>query len=310
MFKFDESFDINQISHTGARAIGILGLLIQTPASFEEIRQKLIEADIFEENQSDDILRIDLNTLKSIGCELSRPLQSDGYKYRLLDHPFKIDLTLEDAALLKKVFAPIESNADLTLVKEYDKIFKKLAGYVSDEKVKQALLGITSLKRYDMSQIDRLLSCCKDGKMLELIYKKPTVNKPYKKKVIAEKLVFNNGKIYLHCYDTEIQSHRVLSVKGIKEIVSESKPEIVIKEEPLVVRFKMKNNGADTFKDTEKVIERNDEYLVIEGKYFNKFLATQRMLYFGPRCTVLEPQEFRNHVISKLKEMKKIYEKD
>ena len=60
MFKFDESFDINQISHTGARAIGILGLLIQTPASFEEIRQKLIEADIFEENQSDDILRIEI----------------------------------------------------------------------------------------------------------------------------------------------------------------------------------------------------------------------------------------------------------
>jgi predicted DNA-binding transcriptional regulator YafY len=60
--------------------------------------------------------------------------------------------------------------------------------------------------------------------------------------------------------------------------------------------------------NNEEIIEKTEDGFLIEGFYFNDFLATQRVLSFGSKCTVIEPLEFKKTIINKIKEMRNIYE--
>ena len=64
--------DINQVSLTGVRGIVLLALLIDAPRSLQEIRQAYLNLKIMEPEHSDDIIRIDINTLKASGCDITR----------------------------------------------------------------------------------------------------------------------------------------------------------------------------------------------------------------------------------------------
>ena len=86
MFKPADKSELNQVSLTGLRGIVLLGLLIEAPRSLKEIREIFTELNIFEPEHSDDILRIDINTLKeNIGnkselCDyLIKRFYNDGY---------------------------------------------------------------------------------------------------------------------------------------------------------------------------------------------------------------------------------------
>lgn len=72
MFKPADKSELNQVSRTGLRGIVLLGLLIEAPRSLKEIREIFTDLNIFEPEHSDDILRIDINTLKASGCEITK----------------------------------------------------------------------------------------------------------------------------------------------------------------------------------------------------------------------------------------------
>lgn len=127
MFKLDETTELNQISLTGARGIVLVGLLIAQPRLLEEIRKAFIELKIMEDENSDDILRIDLNTLKIMGCEISRASARTGYKYVLGKHPFSFKIQEEEFNILKKAYNNAKNRTDILGLLEYDDLFKKIA---------------------------------------------------------------------------------------------------------------------------------------------------------------------------------------
>ena len=90
--------DLNQISVTGIRAIIILGLLMIAPKSISEIRKSLVMYNIIDDTQPDDILRIDINSLKYMGCEIARPSKNNDYKYVLGKNPFSFNVSEDDIA--------------------------------------------------------------------------------------------------------------------------------------------------------------------------------------------------------------------
>mgnify|MGYP007069938683 CR=1 FL=1 len=61
MFNIADKEDLCQISMTGMRALILYGLLMESPHSLKEIRNRFIEYNLIEPKHSDDILRIDLN---------------------------------------------------------------------------------------------------------------------------------------------------------------------------------------------------------------------------------------------------------
>ena len=309
MFKTEEKTDLNQISLTGLRALVFISLLVSKPCSMDEIKQNLINLKIMDESQKDDILRIDLNTIKSMGCEISRPSPKTDFKYVLTKHPFSLKISKDEIFVLKKVYNQIKSTANIYTLLEYDELFRKIALYMCDEESKEDLLGISIFKHYDIDFIKNLMQDCKYNRELELVYKATTLSNETTKRIVAQKLIYKNEKFYIYGFDLGIKKSTVLNLKRIKSILKRGKNTQNIEIEETKVKFILKNAKPEWLENNEEIIETLETGFLVEGFYHNDFLATQRILSFGSKCTIVEPEDFKINLINKIKEMRKNYER-
>lgn len=306
VFRIADKTDLNQISLTGVRSLLLLSSLMKNPMSLDEIKAKFIEYGIMEQSHSNDIIRIDLNTLRTMGCEITRASAKTGYKYVLLKHPFSFDITPEEMSLFKKVYKKIKDRANIKTLIEYDTLFKKLASHVTDNDIKEELYGISALKYFNIDFVNELDNDCTENKILKLIYQKPDMEES-EKEVLAQKIVFQNDKIYLYGFDIAKREAVVLNIARIKSIISRMLNDGGIEVKTTHIKFFLKNSDISVLEDGETIVEQQDNGCIVEGKYHNEFVAAQRILSFGPNCTVLEPQEFREMIIRKLLEMRTNY---
>lgn len=307
MFKTAEKTELNQISLTGLRALVFIGLLIMQPRSFDEIRKILIDLKIMDKNHSDDILRIDLNTIKLMGCEISRPTPSSDYKYVLTKHPFCLSVPEKELLILKKAYNIVKQKANLTTLLEYHQLFDKIAFHICDEETKESMLGISVLKNFDYQMIIDLIEDCKYKRIVDLTYKKPNTMADSRKQIIAQEIVFKNDKLYLYGHNLSNDKPIVLNLKRIKSILLRKNQDKDVETNQTKIKFLLKNVNKEDLSINEEIIEKTENGFIIEGSYHNEFLATQRILSFGSRCTVIEPLEFKESIITKIKEMKNIY---
>lgn len=308
MFIPAEKLDVTQISLTGVRSLALMGLLIVAPRSFKEIKEKFIEMKILEKESSDDVLRIDLNTIKTMGCDVARPCASNGYKYIMLKHPYELEINEDDVKLLKRIYNKVKESVNLDILLNYHDLFKKLADNICDEKIKEQLLGISALKYYNIDELKQFYSDCENRKKIELIYKNTETRKESHKRIKAQKFVFKNNKLYLYGYDLDIENPTILHYKHIKKVISRNLDENKIPTREIVVTYKLKELAYNNLDENEVLLESNEEGLIIKGTYHNDFLAMQRVLSFGAKCIVIEPLDFRKKVIDKLKLMKGVYD--
>lgn len=307
MFKVAEEQELNQISLTGVRGIIMVGLLITAPRSLEEIKQAFIELKVMDQNASDDILRIDLNTIKIMGCELSRPSPSNGYRYTIKKHPFDFKISDIEINILKRAYKRLKLKADISTIIKYDELFKKISSRICEDSQREALLGISVLKRYNVSLLKDLMLDCSQNRVLDLSYRKVGSHKDSKKQVVAQNLVFKSDKIYLYCHDLATNEPVVLLVDRLKSVDARHIEKHDFEPSVTKVLFKLNTNSLDEFQDGEVIVENEDNLYTVEGHYHNDFIAAQRILSFGSRCVVLEPVEFKNTIINKLKEMRETY---
>ena len=310
MFKPVDKKDLSQISLTGMRAIVLIGLLMVSPRSLEEIRQIFINLNIMEEENSDDILRIDLNTIKSMGFEVSRASAKTDYKYVLLKHPFVLEIAKDELLVLKKVYKIIKSNADIQTLILFDELVRKIATFISDSDTREEFLGISILKNFDINLIRTILSAIKREEILDLVYRKAGAKVDAVKEIAAQNLVFNNDKIYLYGYNLQSEDSVVFNIQRIKSILKIKPKKEDFDQKIIKIKFHLRGFGLDTPEAGETVVESGKNGFIVEGVYHNEFLATQRMLSFGARCTVLEPLDFRNKIIAKLRDMRTIYDSE
>ena len=300
--------ELSQISLTGVRALVLLGLLIERPCSLEEIREKFIQYKIMDSTHSDDIIRIDINTLRTIGCEISRADQKTDYKYKLIKHPFALNINSKEVALLKRTYNRIKDSFDISEYIRYDILFRKLAECVSDENVKQELYGISALKRLDINRILELQDDCNNERTLKIIYSSPASDRESEKEIIAQRVVCKNNKVYLYGFDLNLCKAVTLQLKRIKQILSRKKNDKKVEVIPVVVKFKLKEFDYSGLHDNETIVSGNlSEGFIIEGKYHNEFVAMQRILSFGENCTVISPDNFKENIIESLKKMRALY---
>ena len=308
MFRAANKNELNQVSLTGIRAIVLLGLLMVAPRSLEEIRDTFIKFNIFEKDSSLDILRIDINTLKAIGCEISRADARTGYKYHLIKHPFDLNIDEQELILLKRAYNIVKQSSDISALLDYEDFFQKVAFLVCDTEIKEQILGISVLKHLDVSMVRDLLTDCKQKRVLNFVYKTPTSKEDSNRTVVAEKLVCKNDKIYLYGYDNDKKETSVFNIRRIKQIFSRRLEKGKESPNDFKILFYLQDFAYEEISEEESIIENNPDGYLVEGHYYNEFYAMQRILSFGQKCRVIEPMDFKDKVIQKLKEMKEIYE--
>lgn len=308
MLNIADKEELSQLSLTGLRSLILLELLIKEPRSLEDIRREFLKYNIIDDSNSDDILRIDLNTLKLMGCEISRADHRTNNKFVLINHPFKIYFTADELKALKKVYNKLKENTDITTLIRFDNLLKKISKHVSDNELKEQLAGISVLKNYQNDIVKNLLRACSKKYSVSLIYKEPIHKKEITKDIIAEKLVIKNDKLYLYGIDRNTNQSLCFNIKRILKIISLSENNDDITVNPVTVKFYVKDFGYSGLEDCEMIISGDiPEGFVVEGKYHNEFYATQRILSFGSKCKILEPEYFKDKVVEILKRMKDVY---
>ena len=121
------------------------------------------------------------------------------------------------------------------------------------------------------------------------------------------KVKWKNDKLYLYGHNLGNDKPIVLNLNRIKSILARKKQNQNFETNQTKIKFILKNLNKDDLSLNEEILEETLEGYMIEGAYHNEFLAIQRVLSFGSRCTVIEPFEFKEKIILKIKEMRDVY---
>ena len=304
-----KQFDKNkQISLTGARAVVLLVALMEGPKGFDEIKEFLFDCGVTDREYSIDTIRIDLNTLKAVGCEISKATKTNGHRYKLLDHPFYLTLSEQEVDFLKDAYRVVVSCASPETLLQYHKLFNKLAEQEKDEKIKEELYGISILKGENIDIIEQLVSDETKNNKIKISYSPGSSKETVEYEVTVEKLGIRSGKLYLYCFNHTLGSRSFLNVSRINSVTSKMFDRNSNIGFDSIVHFKLNNYKKYELEDNEYVIEEDEDTALIEGRYYNDFIAIQRMLYLACDCTVITPDFIRTTVINKLKGMRALYE--
>ena len=285
----------------------LLSYLMEAPHSYEEIKKYFMENEFIHESISIDTLRVYINSLERLGCEIKRGKKAEGSKYRLIKHPFELKITDTQIKSLIKVFKSLTKTIDVEDLLSVTNFFEKISQGITNPDLKLTLENISPLKKLNPKILEILINACRRNDELTILYNSPASGAK-EIDVLAEKLTVANNKVYLkgispQYKDTKVSFlvSRIMEPPVIK-LVKTIRQDI----EPLIIGCEIYDTNLP-LKENEKVISQDDEKRMVEITSDNKFLTLQRILSMGSSCKVLYPESFKDEIYSTLKKMKEEY---
>ena len=190
--------------------------------------------------------------------------------------------------------------------KEMDVIRAKIAD-VRAEMAKGIQVDLLS-GNYDTELIKKLNSCCKNRYDVTISYHTPSRKEESIKNISTIRLIYKNDKVYLYGYDTDKERLVTLNLNRIKALISKCKKQGNVIPNGYSIKYKLLDYKKGMLENNERITEKQNDYVIVQGTYYNDFYAIQRVLSLKEKCVVLEPENFKEIIVEKLKEMSKIYE--
>jgi hypothetical protein len=308
-FLTNNTVTCNLMSLTGYRTLVIFNALMEAPKSNDEINACLLNNQYIKENFSSDTLRIYINSLREIGCEITRANKSNQKKYELLAHPFSYNIQKPQLKAISKVYKWFCEKASIEEIIEFETFFKKLSNLVSDDDCKYALRKMSLLKSTNINILNNLLTYCKNKNQITFLYNSPKSGEK-EIEIIADKLSFKSDKLYLWGNNVKRKEYsfffvdRILKICNIKMF---STKEDMEEFNTIKVVYELSSNDY-ILEPNEKIIEQTNDKIIIEAMCKNEFSMIQRILHSANDCKILSPETFKTKVLTKLKAMEKSYE--
>jgi len=308
------SKNIDNISITAYRILSILNILLKEPLSDHDINQKLQENIEGSRNLSNDTLCIYINTLRSLGCDISRPSKNTGYKYVLKSHPFKLNLTKDEINTIIEIRKYISTLGNWKLVVEIDDLFNEIFNALNSESKKIFLSTKKSVLCREVNienilpELNLIEKYCAQNTDIIVLYDSP--NSGEKEICLnADKLTLENDSFYLWGYNYELNETLYLRLDKIKSIRAVNIKGKGKNSKGIEAKYKLTGDSILTFvpAENEKILEKNDTELIISAKVKNKFKFIQNALSYGFDCQILSPESLRKEIIFRLKSMAEIY---
>lgn len=307
-FLTNNTVNCNLMSLTGYRTLVILEALMDSPKSNDEINVCLLNEQYVKERFSSDTLRIYINSLRAVGCEIIGANKSNDKKYELISHPFIYDIPKSQLNALAKLYKNIYDKIDIREVIAIEKFFDKILSFVSSESTKDSLKGISILKNIDLNILHDLIIHCKNKNQISFLYNSPKSGKK-EIEIIADRLSFKSEKLYLWGDNLTHKEYSYFPVERILKICSIKMLKDKEKLPSTKVIYELYNHNEDyVLRPNEKVIEKTDNKMVIECVYKSEFSVMQRILHMGADCKIIQPLTLKRKLLDKLKNMEKNYE--
>ncbi len=308
-FLKNQKVTYNLMSFTGYKALVLFSLLTEGPKSYEEICNYFLNHPYLRESISIDTLRVYINSLKRIGCEVKRVRGEDKIsRYVILSHPFELKLTPEQIQSISKVYKSIVKNMDVEELLAMDNFFEKIGSYIKNDEFVQDMKKISMLRDINKGLLQDLIDCCDKKEQIVINYSSPNSGKK-NIEIIADKIEISNGKLYLYGIGFEYNQYGSFLVNRIN-LIKEIKLEKTIPHDIHNIRVIYELACAPdkvSLQDNEKIIDRSKNKTIIEVVTSNEFLLKQRLLEYGPLCKIIHPDEFKDKFVELLKDMKAGY---
>ncbi len=299
-------------SLTGFRILYILDILLKGSVSKNEILDILSKKDDLEGNITKETIGLDINTLKSAGFEIENTGKSNNYRYKINWSPIKLKLGKKEMqVLLNTRDAIIEIEDWEDIVKLYG-LFKKISNYIEDENTINELMNFGYFLNIDFEILKELNVLCKRKKEVKLLHKSQTgaikeiAIKLKEIKYIASKLYITGTSpnypdgIFLRI-DNII---KILKILPQKDLVKKPKAKIIV--------YKINPSIIDSISllGEERILKQNKNFIQIELKSYNNFMALQRLLGYGRALIDIKNLDIKKEYLTNLKNMQKVYEEN
>ena len=298
----------NLMSFTAFKALVLFSELVKSPKSYKEICDIFYNHPYLREQISIDTFRVYMNSLKRFGCEVNRVKGDDKEsRYYISSHPFELKYSKEQLQSALKIFKNLVKNMDIEELLMMEEFLEKIGCYIKNEDFINEVKRISLLKDINKNILKSLIDCCKNKNQIIITYLSPNSGNK-KMELIADKIEINNGKIYLYGTNFEYKQYGCFLLSRIKKIdeIKDEKnmPAGLVEIEVTYELYHANNFQPESY---EKIINQNDDKLTINAKTSNTFLLIQRLLSFGSNCKIISPENFKNEIVTLLKDMKAGY---
>lgn len=298
------------ISLTAYRAIKILKLLMEKPSTSAEIIDVLKQDELTKRSISDDTLRISMNSLKAVGCKITRPCPKNDYRYILTEHPFKAKFNASEINILHQIRKYFLDCCEWRIVVEINKFYDKFIAPHCDEKTLDLLNSKKPFAKIKSQVLETFYA--NDLAKKEILMTYATSSKKIEKINISSKQIFcEAGKLYIMAWYNKRNTYSYFNAEKILEFHSIENLKTPLKDCNFKVLYKVTGEEISTFvcNSDEKILEQNTDEILVESNATSEFRIIQRLLSFGDDFELISPAYIKNKLLEKISKTKARYEK-
>ncbi len=314
---------VELLNVTAYRVFKILCWLMEAPLSAEALNQRFAQDARTRKRLSSDSICLYINTLRALGCQITRPSKKNGFCYELLYQPLGIPWNEKEIETLIRVKTFAENSfsyQEVLLLHQFIKKVLQQAALPNREHWLQQIFAQSRTVDYEpnMTVINDLQSHAKEQRLLLLTYDSP-VNGQERFYFLPDNWTYRQGILYLNGYQLEREQITLLRLERILKYETVEHPDVFqtllnqkLSIEPnVVIHFlgiSQKDfeplNMQETLRD---VSDASPRYLEVTLRTREFFILKQKLLSYGLPFNILEPESFRTDVRDTLLNMQKVY---
>src|SRR5574344_265123 len=200
-FLKNNTVNCNLMSLTGYRTLVLLKSLMESPKSIDELNECFLNNQYIKEKFSSDTLRIYINSLRSVGCDITKANKSTNNKYVLKSHPFYLSIPKKQILALRKVCKAMQDKISIDEIVTLESVLAKVSNLVGSSEEVDYIKNLCPLKNIDVEILKELMFHSKKKNQINFLYSSP--NSGAKQiSIVADKLSFKSEKLYLWGYSS------------------------------------------------------------------------------------------------------------
>ncbi|MEB3286324.1 MAG: WYL domain-containing protein [Vampirovibrionales bacterium] len=320
------------VNSTAYRIFKMLVWLSEKPLSVQALNECFLADPAIGKKLSSDSIWLYINTLKALGCDIIRPMRSNGFRYELAYHPFGTVFEPGQLDLLVSLKKLLETHAPHQTAVHFDRFIRAIIKHSAQQEQEAFLALFFKQSRsldYENNQahINALQQAIQANKLLSLSYLSPLKGKE-RFFFLPDGLLYQNGVLYVLGQQQHRAEPAMLRVDRVERFESVERPEIARRlmaqqEQEQTVRIRFYGVNADEmpsfdFGETIEVYTMADPLLpservkVLEMSLRTRhlFLLRQKILASGHAFKILSPASFADSMEQGLSQLARLYEFD
>jgi len=266
----------------------------------------------------------DIETLESAGIPIISFQGMDGgfelvEGYRI-DKPF---LSIKEASTIVSVLNGIKKVVEDV---DVENLYKKLDGVCAEDSNFYFDMRSWAMNTESKEKANEINKAISIKRLIEFEYVN-NYGEISVRKVGPIKIVLKASSWYLYAYCELKKDYRIFKISRIRDLrilnekFEKADEEIDyaaifdkwnnVRNTKIILKFsKMSSSSAQDFFISEKILEKNDDYIIVEVNYPVDNWVYGFITSFGEHVEVLEPEWLRENIKNKIKKMLEVYQKN